>query len=63
MWLRVEDGNTDTARQMRAQVSKLEEGKGKKRRPRWVCCPIQPRKRYGSINSHTRRGSNSDMEA
>ena len=37
MWLRVGDEDIDAARQLRVQISKLEEGKGKKRRPRWLC--------------------------
>ena len=33
MWLRVEDEDIDAAWQLRVQVGKLEEGKGKKKRP------------------------------
>ena len=32
MWLRVEDEDIDATRQLRVQVGKLEEGKGKKKR-------------------------------
>ena len=35
--MRVEDKDIDAARQLRVQVRKLEEGKGKKKRSRWVC--------------------------
>ena len=37
MWLRVEDEDINAARQLRVQAGKLEEGKGKKKRSRWVC--------------------------
>ena len=37
MWLRVEEGDIDAARQLRVQVSTLKEGKSKKKRSWWVC--------------------------